>query len=218
LLLRKTIDFFCSELADRSSLRTHLARHGAEEGGAISSDKIDVSRKPAGATPGTSGSKKSKKKKKNNNNEIPPPQILNPMVAMTSGISPRTLDAYSMHPSMINPHMSLPIIKSEPNEGDPKRKRGRPPKMKSADGTTPTANYNKHSHVVTTSTLPAVAAAINPAMNNAIVMNDQHGKNDPHKAAMRSPRGIDISSELAELARSRMREVNFNDDDIFHLS
>jgi hypothetical protein len=40
---------------------------------------------------------------------------------------------------------------------------------------------------------------------------------------MRSPRGIDISSELAELARSRMREVRnalkfFFDDKIFAFS
>ena len=32
---------------------------------------------------------------------------------------------------------------------------------------------------------------------------------------MRSPRGIDISSELAELARSRMREVRHFDSLIF---
>jgi len=43
-------------------------------------------------------------------------------------------------------------------------------------------------------------------------------QNDPHKAvAMRSPRGIDISSELAELARSRMREVRILVTNIFFL-
>lgn len=35
-------------------------------------------------------------------------------------------------------------------------------------------------------------------------------QSEPHKvASLRSPRQIDISSELAELARSRMREVSF---------
>ena len=128
-----------SELADRSSLRTHLARHvsdrsivfrkrsffffckGADEGGAISADKIDVSRKPAvtGAG-GTPNSKKSKKKKKNSN-DLTPPQMINPMIALTSGISPRIMDAYNLPPTMLNQHMSsLPIIKSEQNDNDPK--------------------------------------------------------------------------------------------------
>jgi hypothetical protein len=36
---------------------------------------------------------------------------------------------------------------------------------------------------------------------------------------MRSPRGVDISSELAELARSRMREVckMFDEDSFFNV-
>ena len=188
-----------SELADRSSLRTHLARHvslsavslpivqtrlpysfkGSEDGSAISADKIDVSRKPAGAAPGTPGAKKSKKKKKNAA-EVTPPQMLNPMGGMASGISPRGLDAYSIPTTMANQSMSLPTIKSDSNDSDPKvnrshqlishvstsfgvqRKRGRPPKSKS-DGLTPVANYTKH-------------AQMNPTMNNALLLNEQHIK------------------------------------------
>jgi len=103
---------------------------------------------------------------------------------------------------MLNQHMSLPIIKSEQNDNDPKRKRGRPPKTKSSDGPTPIASYTKHSHINST------GITLTPTLTNPVLLNDQLLKNDPHKInAMRSPRGIDISSELAELARSRMREV-----------
>jgi hypothetical protein len=129
-----------SELADRSSLRTHLARHvsfvfcfskrnltytyifqGTDEGGAGTSNKIDVSRKPSGSGD-TPNSKKSKKKKKNSN-DLTPPQMLNPMLTMTSGVSPRGIDTYNIPPTMINQHISsLPIIKSEPNDSDPKVK------------------------------------------------------------------------------------------------
>ncbi|CAF4974575.1 unnamed protein product, partial [Rotaria sp. Silwood1] len=189
-----------SELADRSSLRTHLARHGTEDGSAVSTDKIDVSRKPALPTLGeTPNSKKSKKKKKTSN-DITPPQMMNTMVAMTSGVSPRTIDNYNIPSAMLNQHMSLPIIKSEQNDNDPKRKRGRPPKTKS-DGPTPIANYTKQSHMNPT------GLALTPTMNNPIMINEQIVKNDLHKpSGIRSPRGVDISSELAELARSRMRE------------
>jgi hypothetical protein len=90
---------------------------GAEDGGAVSADKIDVSRKPA--VSGTPNSKKSKKKKKNSN-DLTPPQINNPMIAITSGISPRGIDTYNLPPTMLNQHMSLPIIKSEQNDNDPK--------------------------------------------------------------------------------------------------
>ena len=93
---------------------------GAEDGGTVSADKIDVSRKPAITTPGgTVGSKKSKKKKKNSN-DITPPQMINPMLAMTSGVSPRGIDTYNLPPTMINQTMSLPIIKSDLNDSDPK--------------------------------------------------------------------------------------------------
>ncbi|CAF2174902.1 unnamed protein product [Rotaria magnacalcarata] len=190
-----------SELADRSSLRTHLARHSTEEGGAVATDKIDVSRKPALPALGeTSNSKKSKKKKKNSN-DITPPQMMNSMMTMASGVSPHTMDNYNIPPTMLNQHMSLPIIKSELNDNDPKRKRGRPPKTKSSDGPTPIASYTKQTH------LNPTGLALTPTMNNPIMINEQLVKSDPHKASgMRSPRGVDISSELAELARSRMRE------------
>lgn len=93
---------------------------GAEDGGTVSADKIDVSRKPAVSTPGgTSGSKKSKKKKKNSN-DIAPPQMINPMIVMASGISPRGIDPYNLPPTMINHQMSLPITKSDLNDSDPK--------------------------------------------------------------------------------------------------
>ncbi|CAF5209477.1 unnamed protein product, partial [Rotaria magnacalcarata] len=51
-------------------------------------------------------------------------------------------------------------------------------------------------------------------MNNQVILNDQH--NDLQKGiATRSPRAIDISSELAELARSRMREhIEFATDSL----
>ncbi len=128
--------------------------------------------------------------------------MINPMIAMTPGISPRGIDPSYLPPTMLNQHMSLPIIKSEQNDNDPKRKRGRPPKTKSSDGPTPIASYTKHSHINPT------GVALTPILTNPILLNDQLLKNDPHKTnAMRSPRGIDISSELAELARSRMREV-----------
>ena len=121
-----------SELADRSSLRTHLARHGAEDGSAISVDQIDVSRKPAlpstGNNPTASNSKKSKKKKKTNNDSAvvvpPPPQLLHPMLAVTAAsVSPRGLDGYALSNTMINPSMSLPIIKSDGNDADSKVRR-----------------------------------------------------------------------------------------------
>ncbi len=93
---------------------------GAEDGGSVSTDKIDVSRKPALSTPGiTPNSKKSKKKKKNSN-ELTPPQMINPMIAMTSGVSPRGIDTYNIPPTMVNQQMSLPIIKSDLNDSDPK--------------------------------------------------------------------------------------------------
>jgi transposase-like protein len=156
-----------SELADRSSLRTHLARHGADEGSTISADKIDVSRKSAITTSGgTPNSKKSKKKKKNSN-DLTPPQMINPMIALTSGISPRGIDTYNLPPTMLNQHMSLPIIKSEQNDNDPKRKRGRPPKTKSSDGPTPIANYTKHTHINPTGLI------LNPTMTNPLMLNDQ---------------------------------------------
>lgn len=79
-----------------------------------------MSRKPALSTnTGTSNSKKSKKKKKNSN-DITPPQMMNPMLAMTSGVSPRGIDTYNLPPTMLNPQMSLPIIKSDLNDSDPK--------------------------------------------------------------------------------------------------
>jgi hypothetical protein len=97
-----------------------LLSKGNEEGGTVSVDKIDVSRKPALATTGgTSNSKKSKKKKKNSI-ELTPPQMINPMLAMTSGISPRGIDPYHLPPTMVNQQMSLPIIKSDLNDSDPK--------------------------------------------------------------------------------------------------
>jgi hypothetical protein len=71
---------------------------------------------PAGGTP---NSKKSKKKKKNNN-ESTPPNMVNPMLAMTSGVSPRGIDTYHLPPTMVNQQMSLPIIKSDISEADPK--------------------------------------------------------------------------------------------------
>ena len=92
---------------------------GSEDGSAISADKIDVSRKPAVTTPGTPGGKKSKKKKKNAA-DVTPPQMINPMGGMASGISPRGLDVYSMPTTMVNQSMSLPTIKSDLNDSDPK--------------------------------------------------------------------------------------------------
>ncbi len=93
---------------------------GNEEGGTVSADKIDVSRKPAlSTTAGSSNSKKSKKKKKTSN-DLTSPQMINPMLAMTSGISPRGLDPYNLPPTMVNQQMSLPIIKSDLNDSDPK--------------------------------------------------------------------------------------------------
>ena len=83
----------------------------------MSADKIDVSRKPAGGTP--ANAKKSKKKKKGNN-DATPPQMINPMIAMTTGVSPRGIDTYNIPPTMINQHMTLPIIKSESSDSDPK--------------------------------------------------------------------------------------------------
>lgn len=106
-----------------------LSFKGAEEGGAVSTDKIDVSRKPAMPTLGeTPNTKKSKKKKKGTNSLTPPPQqqqtpsqqMMNSMVALTSGVSPRGIDNYSLQPTLLNQHMSLPIIKSEQNDNDPK--------------------------------------------------------------------------------------------------
>jgi len=93
---------------------------GAEEGGTVSTDKIDVSRKPAiSATVGTPNSKKSKKKKKNSN-DLTPPQMINPMLAMTSGVSPRGIDTYIPATMVNQQQMSLPIIKSDLNDSDPK--------------------------------------------------------------------------------------------------
>lgn len=46
--------------------------------------------------------------------------MTNSMLALTSGISPRGIDTYNLPPTMINPHMSLPTIKSDPNDNDPK--------------------------------------------------------------------------------------------------
>jgi hypothetical protein len=97
-----------------------LFYQGAEDGGSVSTDKIDVSRKPAlSNASGTPNSKKSKKKKKNSN-DLTPPQMINPMIAMTSGVSPRGIDTYNLPPTMINQPMSLPIIKSDLNDSDPK--------------------------------------------------------------------------------------------------
>ena len=45
---------------------------------------------------------------------------MNPMLAMTSGVSPRGIDTYNLPPTMLNQHMSLPIIKSDLNDNDPK--------------------------------------------------------------------------------------------------
>lgn len=118
-----------SELADRSSLRTHLARHGAEDGSALSADQIDVSRKPAlpattsNATP--SNAKKSKKKKKNQNDVAAPTpvQLMHPMLAVAAAsVSPRGPDGYAIPNTMINSSMSLPIIKSEGTDADSKVK------------------------------------------------------------------------------------------------
>jgi len=39
---------------------------------------------------------------------------------MTSGISPRGIDPYNLPPTMVNQQMSLPIIKSDLNDSDPK--------------------------------------------------------------------------------------------------
>ncbi|CAF0806340.1 unnamed protein product [Rotaria sordida] len=209
-----------SELADRSSLRTHLARHGTEDGGTVSADKIDVSRKPAISTTsgGTSNSKKSKKKKKISNDlaqtqqqQQQQTQMINPMIAMASGISPRGIDTYSIPSTMVNQAMSLPIIKSDLSDSDPKRKRGRPPKTKSDGATPPIAPYTKHTHINPS------GLSLTPTMNNnQVILNDQHGKNDTQKSVvMRSPRAIDITSELAELARSRMREhIEFATDSL----
>lgn len=71
------------------------------------------------AAGGTPNSKKSKKKKKNNN-ESTPPNMVNPMLAMTSGVSPRGIDAYHLPPTMVNQQMSLPISKSDLSDADPK--------------------------------------------------------------------------------------------------
>ena len=46
--------------------------------------------------------------------------MINPMLAMTAGVSPRGIDTYNIPPTMLNQHMSLPIIKSEQNDNDPK--------------------------------------------------------------------------------------------------
>lgn len=46
--------------------------------------------------------------------------MMNPMLSMTSGVSPHTIENYSIPPTMLNQHMSLPIIKSDPNDNDPK--------------------------------------------------------------------------------------------------
>lgn len=46
--------------------------------------------------------------------------MINPMIALTSGISPRGIDTYNLPSTMLNQHMSLPIIKSEQNDNDPK--------------------------------------------------------------------------------------------------
>ncbi|CAF0863358.1 unnamed protein product [Adineta ricciae] len=201
-----------SELADRSSLRTHLARHGTEEGSAVNVDKIDVSRKPAATASGGTPNSKKKKKKKNSNDLTPPaPQMMNQMITMASGVSPRALDTYNIPPIMLNQHMSLPIIKSDQNDNDPKRKRGRPPKTKSSEGpATPLGNYVKHPLIN-----PA-GATLTPTMTSPVVLHDQMIKNDPNKnTAISAPRGVDISSELAELARSRMREhIEFATDSL----
>jgi hypothetical protein len=46
--------------------------------------------------------------------------MINPMLAMTSGVSPRGIDTYNIPPTMVNQQMSLPIIKSDLNDSDPK--------------------------------------------------------------------------------------------------
>jgi hypothetical protein len=46
--------------------------------------------------------------------------MINPMIAMTSGVSPRGIDTTYLPPTMLNQHMSLPIIKSEQNDNDSK--------------------------------------------------------------------------------------------------
>lgn len=45
---------------------------------------------------------------------------MNSMLAMTSGVSPRGIDTYNLPPTMVNQPMSLPIIKSDLNDSDPK--------------------------------------------------------------------------------------------------
>jgi hypothetical protein len=112
--------------------------------------------------------------------------MIHPMVAMTSGVSPRGIDTYNLPPTMIHSQMSLPIIKSDLNDSDPKveffliiylfsfifllkRKRGRPPKSKS-DGPMLVASYTKHPQMNLSGT------SIAPTMNNAVILNDQHGK------------------------------------------
>ncbi|CAF0835594.1 unnamed protein product [Didymodactylos carnosus] len=124
-----------SELADRSSLRTHLARHGGDDGGAASSDALANERK-----------KKTKKKKKGADGN----PNMNAVVGAGVGVgglatvsSPRGGVGYMQN----DPHhgtslASLPIIKSEPMDNEPKvRKRGRPPKMKTNDGTSIQQNF-----------------------------------------------------------------------------
>jgi hypothetical protein len=111
------------------------------------------------------------------------------MIAMTSGVSPRGIDTYNIPPTMVNQQMSLPIIKSDLNDSDPKvlifffffinyfiiifhlfkRKRGRPPKTKS-DGPTPVAPYIKHPLMNPT------GLSLTPTINNQVILNDQHGK------------------------------------------
>ena len=201
-----------SELADRSSLRTHLARHGADENGNINTDKIDVSRKPALSSTNDTGNSKKSKKKKKTSNDLAQPQMINPMLAMTSNLpAARGMESYNLPPTMLNPQMSLPIIKSDLNDSDSKRKRGRPPKTK-GDGPTPVAPYTKHQPMNPT------GLTLTPTINSQIIINDPQNKlqNDPTKSSlMRSPRGVDISSELAELARSRMREhIEFATDSL----
>jgi hypothetical protein len=46
--------------------------------------------------------------------------MINPMLAMTSGVSPRGIDTYIPATMVNQQQMSLPIIKSDLNDSDPK--------------------------------------------------------------------------------------------------
>lgn len=46
--------------------------------------------------------------------------MINPMLAMTTGVSPRGIDTFNIPPTMVNQQMSLPIIKTDLNDSDSK--------------------------------------------------------------------------------------------------